>query len=82
MLEAIALGIPIVTQLWLENCAEAGCLVDEKSYILKDSRKEKEIGFSLSSSLTKASRYPLLKVISHLNLYSYLIIEYHRQQVQ
>ncbi|KAL9661784.1 hypothetical protein QQ045_026612 [Rhodiola kirilowii] len=61
MLEAIALGIPIVTELWLENCAQAGCLVDEKNYILKDARKEKEIGFSLSASLAKAARHPLLK---------------------
>ncbi|KAL9662679.1 hypothetical protein QQ045_027512 [Rhodiola kirilowii] len=61
MLEAIALGIPIVTELWLENCAQAGCLVDEKSYILKDAKKEKEIGFTLSASLAKAARHPLLK---------------------
>uniref|UniRef100_A0A7N0TS82 BRCT domain-containing protein n=1 Tax=Kalanchoe fedtschenkoi TaxID=63787 RepID=A0A7N0TS82_KALFE len=61
MLEAIALGRPIVTKLWLESSAQVGCLVDEKNYILRDDKKEREIGFSLSASLAKAARYPLLK---------------------
>ncbi|KAL8100908.1 hypothetical protein AgCh_032964 [Apium graveolens] len=61
MLEAIALGKPVVTPLWLENCAEAACLVDEEKYILRDTEKEKEIGFDLSTSLTRARHHPLLK---------------------
>ncbi|VVB07085.1 unnamed protein product [Arabis nemorensis] len=60
MLEAIALGKPVVTPLWLESCAQTRCLIDEKSYILKDSKKEKE-GFCLLTSLARAKQRPLLK---------------------
>ncbi|EPS64384.1 hypothetical protein M569_10397, partial [Genlisea aurea] len=61
MLEAIASGKPVVTPSWLESCGQAGCLVDDKSYILRDARKEKCFGFSLPVSLKKASQHPLLK---------------------
>ncbi|XP_071723095.1 uncharacterized protein [Rutidosis leptorrhynchoides] len=61
MLEAIALGKPVVTPLWLNSCGEAGCLIDEKNYILRDVKKEKEIGFSLPLSLAQANQHPLLK---------------------
>ncbi|KAL0371389.1 UNVERIFIED_CONTAM: hypothetical protein Sangu_0457000 [Sesamum angustifolium] len=61
MLEAIALGKPVVTHLWLESCDQAGYVIDEKSYILRDEKKENEIGFSMPLSLTRASRRPLLK---------------------
>ncbi|XP_057966274.1 uncharacterized protein LOC131156526 isoform X2 [Malania oleifera] len=61
MLEIIALGKPVVTHLWLESCAQASCFIDEKNYILRDAKKEKEIGFSLPVSLARASQHPLLK---------------------
>ncbi|KAL3641957.1 hypothetical protein CASFOL_012772 [Castilleja foliolosa] len=61
MLEAIASGKPVVTRLWLESCGQASCLIDEKNYILRDSRKEKEIGFCLPDSLSRASQYPILQ---------------------
>ncbi|KAL6526525.1 hypothetical protein OROGR_015615 [Orobanche gracilis] len=61
MLEAIASGKPVVTHLWLEICGQASCLIDEKNYILKDSRKEREYGFSLPDSLSRACQYPLLQ---------------------
>ncbi|KAG2330798.1 hypothetical protein Bca52824_001978 [Brassica carinata] len=60
MLEAIALGKPVVTPLWLESCGQTRCLLDEKNYILKDSKKEKE-GFSMRTSLARAKQHPLLK---------------------
>ncbi|KFK30915.1 hypothetical protein AALP_AA6G042200 [Arabis alpina] len=60
MLEAIALGKPVVTPLWLESCGQTRCLIDEKSYILKDSKKEKE-GFCLLTSLARSKQHPLLK---------------------
>ncbi|KAL0642504.1 hypothetical protein Bca4012_040794 [Brassica carinata] len=60
MLAAIALGKPVVTPLWLESCVQTRCLLDEKNYILKDSKKEKE-GFSLCTSLGRAKHHPLLK---------------------
>lgn len=66
MLEFIALGKPVVTHLWLESCGQANCLISEKSYILRDAKKEKEIGFSMLVSLDCAKRCPLLKVMHAL----------------
>lgn len=62
MLEAIASGKPVVTHLWLESCGQANRFIDEKTYILRDSKKEKEFGFSMPASLARACQYPLLKV--------------------
>lgn len=56
MLEFIALGKPVVTHLWLESCGEANCLISEKSYILRDAKKEKEIGFSMLVALLDCAR--------------------------
>ncbi|KAK3193960.1 hypothetical protein Dsin_025270 [Dipteronia sinensis] len=61
MLEAIALAKPVVTPLWLDSCGQASCLIDEKNYILRDAKKEKEIGFSMPVSFARASQHPLLK---------------------
>ncbi|KAI7992584.1 PAX-interacting protein 1 [Camellia lanceoleosa] len=61
MLEAIALGKPVVTHLWLDSCGQASCFIDEKNYILRDAKKEKEIGFSMPVSLACARQHPLLK---------------------
>lgn len=61
MLETIALGKPVVTHLWLESCGQASCFIDEKNYILRDTKKEKEIGFSMPTSLARACSSPLLK---------------------
>ncbi|KAI3864021.1 hypothetical protein MKW98_031613 [Papaver atlanticum] len=61
MLEAIAHGKHVVTHLWLESCEQAGCLIDEKTYILRDPKKEKEIGFSMPVSLARARKSPLLQ---------------------
>ncbi|KAK4283564.1 hypothetical protein QN277_000501 [Acacia crassicarpa] len=60
MLEAIASGKPVVTHLWIESCGQTNCLIDEKNYILRDAKKEKEFGFSLPVSLACATRHPLL----------------------
>ena len=62
MLEAIASGKPVVTPLWLDSCGQAKCFLDEKKYILRDAKKEKEFGFSMPASLACASQHPLLKV--------------------
>ncbi|OVA12554.1 BRCT domain [Macleaya cordata] len=61
MLEAIALGKPVVTHLWLESCGQASCFIDEKNYIMRDPKKEKEIGFSMPVSLARARECPLLQ---------------------
>ena len=62
MLEAIALGKPVVTHMWLESCGQANCLIDERNYILRDYKKENEFGFCMPVSLARASQHPLLKV--------------------
>jgi hypothetical protein len=62
MLEAIASGKPVVTHLWLESCGQASCFIDEKNYVLRDAKKEKEFGFSMPVSLARASQHSLLKV--------------------
>lgn len=62
MLEAIAVGKPVVTHLWLESCGQASCLIDEKNYILRDARKEKQFGFSMPVSFARACQHPLLQV--------------------
>lgn len=61
MLEAIANAKPVVSHLWLESCGQANCFIDEKSYILRDAKKEKELGFNMPRSLAHASRHPLLE---------------------
>ncbi|KAF9601974.1 hypothetical protein IFM89_024520 [Coptis chinensis] len=61
MLEAIASGKPVVTHLWLESCGQASCFIDERNYILRDYKKEKDIGFSMQVSLARASQNPLLE---------------------
>lgn len=62
MLEAIALGKPVVTHLWLESCGEASCFIDERNHILRDAKKEQKFGFSMPVSLSRANQHPLLKV--------------------
>ncbi|GFZ14057.1 BRCT domain-containing DNA repair protein [Actinidia rufa] len=61
MLEAIAFGKPVVTHLWLKSCGQASCFIDERNYILRDAKKEKEFGFSLPVSLARACQHPLLQ---------------------
>ncbi|XP_073302577.1 uncharacterized protein [Primulina huaijiensis] len=61
MLEAIAFAKPVVTHLWLESCGQASCFVNEKNYILRDARREKEFGFSMPVSLSRASQHSLLQ---------------------
>ncbi|CAK9149080.1 unnamed protein product [Ilex paraguariensis] len=61
MLEAIASGKPVVTSLWLESCGQASCFIDERNHILRDSKKEKELGFSMPVSLARACEHPLLQ---------------------
>ncbi|KAG1338573.1 hypothetical protein COCNU_04G008790 [Cocos nucifera] len=66
MLEAMAMGKPVVTNTWLESCGQASCYIDEKNYILRDLKKEREIGFSMPVSLNHARHCPLLQGMSVL----------------
>ncbi|XP_077240572.1 uncharacterized protein LOC143881409 isoform X2 [Tasmannia lanceolata] len=61
MLEAMALGKTVVTHMWLESCGQASCFIDEKNYILRDLKKEKEIGFNMAFTLACACQTPLLQ---------------------
>ncbi|KAF8646961.1 hypothetical protein HU200_065474 [Digitaria exilis] len=61
MVQAIAMGIPIVTPSWLECCREARCFIDEKKYIVRDMKKEKELGFSMPVSIGRGREKPLLE---------------------
>ncbi|XP_057535162.1 uncharacterized protein LOC130813353 isoform X2 [Amaranthus tricolor] len=61
MLEFIAEGKPVVTSMWLESCQQAGFYIDERSYILRDMKREQEFGFRLPFSLDQARKHPLLK---------------------
>jgi hypothetical protein len=62
MLVSMASGKVVATPQWLESCSQAHYFVDEKNYILQDEKKERELGFSMLSSLAAARRKPLLKV--------------------
>lgn len=53
----------MVSHLWIESCGQGSCFIDEKNYILRDAKKEKEIGFSMPVSLARASQCPLLEVL-------------------
>lgn len=66
MLQAIASGKPVVTHLWLENVGRANYYIDEQKYILRDMKKEKEIGFNMPVSLAHARQHPLLQVSAFL----------------
>ncbi|BBN00447.1 hypothetical protein MPTK1_1g29270 [Marchantia polymorpha subsp. ruderalis] len=63
MLEAMAAGKPVITAEWLDNCLEAQGFVNEQAYILKDTRKEDEMGFCMVSTLNAAQQRPLLQDI-------------------
>lgn len=89
MLEAIALGKPVVTHLWIESCGQANCFIDEKNYILRDAKKEKEFGFSMPVSLARASQHPLLKVnicetyeIKGMNIECWIMHVYHQSGLE
>lgn len=62
MLEAIAFGKPVVTHLWLESMGQVKLYMDEEAFLLRDSRKEKEFGFSMPASLARSRKNPLLQV--------------------
>ncbi|XP_074274233.1 uncharacterized protein LOC141598351 isoform X2 [Silene latifolia] len=61
MLEFIAQGKPVVTHRWLESCDQAGFYIDDKDYIVRDAKKERELGFKLPISLDQAKHHPLLR---------------------
>ncbi|KAK0607364.1 hypothetical protein LWI29_013875 [Acer saccharum] len=61
MLEAIASGKPVVTPLWLESIGQVKIHMDEEAFVLRDSKKEKDFGFSMPVSLARARKHPLLQ---------------------
>lgn len=61
MLEAMAAGKPVVTPTWLDSCAQANFFLDERKFYLEDRKKEKELGFSMYSTISSAQQRPLLQ---------------------
>ncbi|KAJ0092546.1 hypothetical protein Patl1_25550 [Pistacia atlantica] len=61
ILEAIASGKPVVTHLWLKSIGQVKVHVDEEAYLLRDTKKEKEFGFSMPVTLARARKLPLLQ---------------------
>lgn len=61
MLEAMAAGKYVITFAWLESCEIANCFIDERNFILEDERKEKDMAFSMCTTLTNAQHKPLLQ---------------------
>jgi hypothetical protein len=62
MLEAMASAKPVVDIGWLQACSEANGFVPEAEFILRDAKKEEELGFSMVFTLHEALRKPLLQV--------------------
>ena len=63
MLEAMAAGKFVVTFAWLENCQLANCFVEERNFLLQDEKKERELGFSMRTTILAAQHKPLLQGI-------------------
>jgi mediator of DNA damage checkpoint protein 1 len=53
-LGAVVRGKPIVGVQWLAACKKSGGLLSEERYLLRDTKGEKAMGFSLQSSLVQA----------------------------
>lgn len=56
MLEAMATGKPVLTPAWLDSCSQARCFLDERKYYLEDEKKEKELGFSMCTTISAAQQ--------------------------
>lgn len=73
MLEAMGLGKQIVTPLWLESCDQVGCIIDEKNYILRDAKKEKQhVCFIVSDNNNTSTSNGNWTLILNCNNYSIL----------
>ncbi|XP_040261756.1 mediator of DNA damage checkpoint protein 1 isoform X2 [Bufo bufo] len=58
---ALARGIPIVTLDWIDKCKKSGCFLSPTGFLVNDKEQEKNFSFTLSESLQKAKRRPLLE---------------------
>lgn len=63
MLESMAAGKFVVTFAWLESCHSANCFIEERNFLLQDDKKERELGFSMRSTILAAQQKPLLQGI-------------------
>ncbi|KAF6114943.1 hypothetical protein HJG60_012806 [Phyllostomus discolor] len=64
---ALGRGIPILSLDWLHQSHKAGCFLPPDEYVVTDSEQEKNFGFSLRDSLSRARERRLLES-SHLHL--------------
>ncbi|KAM4020693.1 mediator of DNA damage checkpoint protein 1 isoform 2-T4 [Anomaloglossus baeobatrachus] len=58
---ALARGIPIVTLEWIDKCKKSGCFLSPSGFLVNDKEQEKSFNFTLSKSLQKAKKHPLLE---------------------
>ncbi|XP_006875690.1 PREDICTED: mediator of DNA damage checkpoint protein 1 [Chrysochloris asiatica] len=58
---ALGRGIPIVSLDWLHQSRRAGCFLPPDEYVVTDPEHEKNFGFSLRESLSRAQKRKLLE---------------------
>ncbi|XP_045681912.1 mediator of DNA damage checkpoint protein 1 isoform X7 [Phyllostomus hastatus] len=58
---ALGRGIPILSLDWLHQSHKAGCFLPPDEYVVTDSEQEKNFGFSLRDSLSRARQRRLLE---------------------
>ncbi|XP_053523427.1 mediator of DNA damage checkpoint protein 1 isoform X10 [Artibeus jamaicensis] len=58
---ALGRGIPILSLDWLHQSHKAGCFLPPDEYVVTDSEQEKNFGFSLRDSLSRARERKLLE---------------------
>ncbi|XP_054425008.1 mediator of DNA damage checkpoint protein 1 isoform X2 [Pteronotus mesoamericanus] len=58
---ALGRGIPILSLDWLHQSRKAGCFLPPDEYLVTDSEQEKNFGFSLRDSLSRARERRLLE---------------------
>ncbi|KAM5325318.1 mediator of DNA damage checkpoint protein 1 isoform 6-T8 [Glossophaga mutica] len=58
---ALGRGIPILSLDWLHQSHKAGCFLPPDEYVVTDSEQEKNFGFSLRDSLSRARERRLLE---------------------
>ncbi|XP_073405037.1 mediator of DNA damage checkpoint protein 1 isoform X2 [Dendrobates tinctorius] len=58
---ALARGIPIVTLDWIDKCKKSRCFLSPTGFLVNDKEQEKTFNFTLSRSLQKAKKRPLLE---------------------
>ncbi|KAI8819553.1 uncharacterized protein EV422DRAFT_96788 [Fimicolochytrium jonesii] len=67
---ALSAGKIIVNVKWLDDSKKAGKFVDEKKYLLKDPKTEKQYGFTLAKSCKRAQDHTQPPIFAGLTFYA------------